>query len=555
MERNRLDQLIAERNYLLDSLNANKNKQESIYRYNQYAPIEKQLPVTEAELYGVNSWGADDAIQSKIDEYNNNIEAEKINNYLLSNIIPNIREQANNTIPENASPLTDNDVLRSRDNWYSFVQDNASIARNRAKQFGLSDSQIQEILGIAPTENTTLAEQTSTVPNSVLDTLLGNNKVLSDEDRNRLNLFVPNRNLVQDNKYSRLDFPSTDLTNYTIGKTPENNNSLVLNVPINSSSDNTSTTKGSKSSKAGNESNKANSTKVYGSPLQIGAGQVVIPSTGYSTQDNTGGATISVNPVDIRGDNGGSTWAAMNALYTDPSKPPSLGELLAFSSIMNGKRTLGGLGDIQKTMELADRNNAYAAQSNVANRVQDLMKQGKSMEEARYQALSEYLLDNGMNRSAVSLTMPEYAKEADARAKRELDIAAATGGTYNGNGALGYTPLGIRSISSNGDTYSVDLNGNKIDNIPLEYLAGTVLGATKGDGSGTKHSNELYTKFLETLLKKEEAKTTAESDKLDKIIERELKRSQINRNNSIANRQLGQTGVTTTGNIIDYTFD
>lgn len=290
------------------------------------------------------------------------------------------------------------------------------------------------------------------------------------------------------------------------------------------------------------------SKTTYKNPLlNIGTSQAVIPSTGYTEHNNAGGAKISVNPVDIRGDNGGSTWAAMNALYTDPKKPPSLGELLAFSAIMNGKRELGSLGDVHKTMQQADINNAYASQAAIANQVQELMKQGKSMEEARYEALTKYMLDNGMDRGAVSVTMPEYAKAADVRAGRELDTTTAAGGNYKSKGSFGYTPLGIRSLDVNGDTFSVDINGNNVGNTPLDYLAGTVYGAIKGDGKGTSTSNDRYVDNIKAATESEIKAAKAEADLAKAMYDARIKQLEAER------KAAKELGVSTQG-AVTYDF-
>lgn len=186
----------------------------------------------------------------------------------------------------------------------------------------------------------------------------------------------------------------------------------------------------------------------------------------------------------------------MNALYADPKRAPSLGELLAFSSIMQGKKDLGGLDTITATMQSADKMNAYAAQQNIAGRMQQLMQGGASADEARYQAISEEMLRNGQGRGAAAITIPEYAKAADTQAARNLDTAMTAGGDYRANGAFGYTPLGIGSVTANSDgSYNMNVNGQRISGIAPEYARMSVYGAIKGDGSGSKLANDYDYKF------------------------------------------------------------
>lgn len=230
--------------------------------------------------------------------------------------------------------------------------------------------------------------------------------------------------------------------------------------------------------------------------LQIGSRGSYIPSTGFTTPNNAGGAQITISPVEFGGDNGGLQYGAMNALYADPKRAPSLGELLAFSSIMQGKKDLGGLDTITATMQSADKMNAYAAQQNIAGRMQQLMQGGASADEARYQAISEEMLRNGQGRGAAAITIPEYAKAADTQAARNLDTAMTAGGDYRANGAFGYTPLGIGSVTANSDgSYNMNVNGQRISGIAPEYARMSVYGAIKGDGSGSKLANDYDYKF------------------------------------------------------------
>lgn len=235
---------------------------------------------------------------------------------------------------------------------------------------------------------------------------------------------------------------------------------------------------------------------VQDASLQIGSRGSYIPSTGFTTPNNAGGAQITISPVEFGGDNGGLQYGAMNALYADPKRAPSLGELLAFSSIMQGKKDLGGLDTVTATMQSADKMNAYAAQQNIAGRMQQLMQGGASADEARYQAISEEMLRNGQGRGAAAITIPEYAKAADTQAARNLDTAMTAGGDYRANSAFGYTPLGIGSVTANSDgSYNMNVNGQRISGIAPEYARMSVYGAIKGDGSGSKLANDYDYKF------------------------------------------------------------
>lgn len=248
--------------------------------------------------------------------------------------------------------------------------------------------------------------------------------------------------------------------------------------------------------------------------LQIGSRGSYIPSTGFTTPSNAGGAQITISPVEFGGDNGGLQYGAMNALYADPKRAPSLGELLAFSSIMQGKKDLGGLDTVTATMQSADKMNAYAAQQNIAGRMQQLMQGGASADEARYQAISEEMLRNGQGRGAAAITIPEYAKAADTQAARNLDTAMTAGGDYRANSAFGYTPLGIGSVTANSDgSYNMNVNGQRISGIAPEYARMSVYGAIKGDGSGSKLANDYdykyNTKMYDTTVDSMKAETEA----------------------------------------------
>lgn len=239
-------------------------------------------------------------------------------------------------------------------------------------------------------------------------------------------------------------------------------------------------------------------TSAQVTPVQVGEKWYGIPSGQF-----TSGA-VTIDPVNVRADNGGLQHAAMNALYKPQNAEMSLGELIAFSSILNGKKDFGGLADVTATMQNADKMNAYAAQQNIANEVQRLMANGRSAEEARYEALTSQLLNNGLDRAAIATTLPEYAKQADARASRDLDATMAAGGDYTSFGSFGYTPVGIRSVSSNGDgTFNLNVNGNYVTDVPTENAMYSVYGAIKGDGSGTKLAVDNDVKAQQAILEME----------------------------------------------------
>ena len=251
--------------------------------------------------------------------------------------------------------------------------------------------------------------------------------------------------------------------------------------------------------------------------LTIGSRGSYIPSTGFTTPNNAGGAPITISPVSFGGDNGGLQYGAMNALYADPHRAPSLGELLAFGSILNGKKELGGLADVTATMQNADKMNAYAAQDAIVGRMQELMAAGASADEARYQAISEYMLAAGQDRGAAAITIPEYAKAADAQAARVLDALTTAGGDYTAHGAFGYTPLGIKSVTANQDgSYNMNIGGRPVEGIAPEYTRMSVYGAIKGDGSGSKLANAYDGTFQDTRYKTaiDSAKAETEAAKI-----------------------------------------
>lgn len=253
-------------------------------------------------------------------------------------------------------------------------------------------------------------------------------------------------------------------------------------------------------------------------PMTFGNGNYVVPSDGFTSPAIHNATPITINPVTFDGDNGGLQHGAMDMLYRNT--PATFGETLAFANLMQGKRGLsGGIGAITSTMNDIDKMNAYAAQGQVAGRVQDLLAQGYDMNEARYLALSEYGLKNGYDRMAVGVTMPEYAKYADESAKREMDTLAAMGGNYKARGALGYVPLGIDGFGATDDGhFSVRTRGQTITGIPKEAFLNGVYGAIKGDGSGSSNEATRTSKTFERVWNMEkaiaDAKTAAEYARL-----------------------------------------
>lgn len=222
-------------------------------------------------------------------------------------------------------------------------------------------------------------------------------------------------------------------------------------------------------------------------PMNFGNGNYVIPSGDYTANG------ITVNAVTPQNDNGGLSHAAMNILHQ--TNPASFGQALAFANLMQGHRGLsGGIGDMTKTMQDIDKANAFQLQGQVAGRVQDLMGQGYGTNEARFIALTEAGQANGLDRMAVGTTLPEYTKYADERAKRDLETAMALGGAYEGQGAFGYTPLGIQGIMPNGNNSAdVQLNNQAIRSVPTEFLNNGVYAAlTGGKGSGINNSAKYY---------------------------------------------------------------
>lgn len=240
-------------------------------------------------------------------------------------------------------------------------------------------------------------------------------------------------------------------------------------------------------------------------PLTFGNGNYVVPSDGFTSPATHNAAPITINPVTFNGDNGGLQHAAMDMLYRQT--PATFGETLAFANLMQGKKGLsGGIGAIAKTMQDIDTMNAYAAQGQVAGRVQDLVAQGYGMNEARYLALSEYGLANGLNRMAVGTTMPEYAKYADERAKREMDTLATMGGEYSSNGAFGYVPLGVEGFKPTDDGhYAARVRGQTITGIPKESFLNSVYGTVKGDGSGASNEASRIAKTYDKVWEYEKA--------------------------------------------------
>lgn len=234
------------------------------------------------------------------------------------------------------------------------------------------------------------------------------------------------------------------------------------------------------------------SARKTGNPLQnVGRRADVIPY-----YDTVGSGDVIINPVSTTGDNGGLQHTALNALYQPQDSQPSLGELIAFSSIMNGKDKFGGISDVPVAMAGFDKANAYANQSGLADTILSLMAKGRSYEEARYEALSNSLLSDGLDRSAIAVALPEYAKQADMQAMREIDTISALGGNYkSNNNSLGYVPLGIRDFGvDNGQGY-MTVGNHRVTGVPPELLLATVYGAINGKGSASSKALDLSTAY------------------------------------------------------------
>ncbi len=200
-------------------------------------------------------------------------------------------------------------------------------------------------------------------------------------------------------------------------------------------------------------------------------------------------SNVRINPVAVNGDNGGLQHVAMDALYKPQNAPMSLGEMIAFASIMQGKKTFGGINDITATMQDADKMHAYAAQAQVGDQVRNLIAQGRTPEEARYEALSSYLSAQGNDRAAISVANPEFQKFADQRAGRTLDVLAGIGGDYTATpNSLGYTPYGINNFSVGDGTMTV--NGRTTTGIIPEAVQGAVYAAVTGKGDGALKQRE-----------------------------------------------------------------
>lgn len=245
--------------------------------------------------------------------------------------------------------------------------------------------------------------------------------------------------------------------------------------------------------------------------LQFGALQHTIPHGEFT--HSTPHSNVTIDPIGVYGDNGGSQHAAMQGLYRDKNEIPSLGSVLAFTALLQGKKGLASFGDLRKVMHDADAAHAYANQANVVDRTKFLISQGRTPEEARYEALTEYLLSNGQGRAALGVTMPEYQKQADASAARSMDIAAAVGGDYHANGGFGYSPYGVDSFSIN-DEYGGDitLRGNKITRVPVHQLQQGIGGLIKGGGAGSTKSADTNLEYDKKAWELEKYLTEAKVD-------------------------------------------
>ena len=245
--------------------------------------------------------------------------------------------------------------------------------------------------------------------------------------------------------------------------------------------------------------------------LQFGALQHTIPHGEFT--HSTPHSNVTIDPIGVYGDNGGSQHAAMQGLYRDKNEIPSLGSVLAFTALLQGKKGLASFGDLRKVMHDADAAHAYANQANVVDRTKFLISQGRTPEEARYEALTEYLLSNGQGRAALGVTMPEYQKQADASAARSMDIAAAVGGDYHANGGFGYSPYGVDSFSIN-DEYGGDitLRGNKITRVPVHQLQQGIGGLINGGGAGSTKSADTNLEYDKKAWELEKYLTEAKVD-------------------------------------------
>lgn len=209
---------------------------------------------------------------------------------------------------------------------------------------------------------------------------------------------------------------------------------------------------------------------------------------------------VHIDGIDFYGDNGGLQHSAMNALYRPSNAPLTLGQQIALGSILNGKKDFGGVADITESMKKSDQMHAYGALGKVGSEVLNLFANGRSADEAKAEAVSKYLLEQGDARAALGAALSEYAKAADTRAGRDLETAMLTGTPYTASGSLGYTPNGISYLTpqENG-TYSIGTSsGDGAYNVTPE-MASLVVRALTGD-KGASHYTDVQTKALKNEL-------------------------------------------------------
>lgn len=182
---------------------------------------------------------------------------------------------------------------------------------------------------------------------------------------------------------------------------------------------------------------------------------------------------------------GSSAMESLERGYMHNGGTTPLGAIM-MGNLLQGKVGLGdGIAGLHKSLQDQDKLLAYQGQEFIADDMNDLIQQGYGIDEARYAALTKYLLGQGgaSTRAALGTTMPEYGKQADERAARVMDATLAAGGDYESQGQFGYTPLHVQQVSPSQGTMTV--GGKQITGIAPEYLMSGVYGAIKGNGAGT----------------------------------------------------------------------
>lgn len=212
--------------------------------------------------------------------------------------------------------------------------------------------------------------------------------------------------------------------------------------------------------------------------MVFGDGGYVVPNSGFTSSG------IYIDPVGAHADNGGLHHADMSVLHQ--TQPASFGQALAFANILQGHKGLsGGVADMAKTSHDIDQFNAMQLQEKAVARAQDLIASGYSPTGATNLAVTEAALQNGYNRLALGETLPAYAKAADERAMREMDILAALGGDYTAKTGLGYTPAGIQQFIGTPDgNYNAIVGGQPVNSIPITALM-TAVGSDKNSRAST----------------------------------------------------------------------